>query len=233
MHSCVNCLEWDERGTRLASGSDDCCLIIWDPFEHKHVIAMNTGHVGNIFSVKFMPNLNEYILVTGAADAKIRVHDISRMETRHVFACHTSRVKRLATTPSEPFLFWSASEDGTVRQFDLRETNQVDINKIIKCLVPLKQSNGLIQVTIISGSLSSEPNRTYVSQSPGQGFHTLVPDLSFDYSSPFSDHSLPRETFLAVATYLVMCAAHAPNIVINGGRLLVPINDSDYLELCA
>ncbi|THD28587.1 26S proteasome non-ATPase regulatory subunit 7 [Fasciola hepatica] len=137
---CVNCLEWDERGTRLASGSDDCCLIIWDPFEHKHVFAMNTGHVGNIFSVKFMPNLNEYILVTGAADAKVRVHDISRMETRHVFACHTSRIKRLATTRSEPFLFWSASEDGTVRQFDLRETNQIEGARTRNVLVDLRTS---------------------------------------------------------------------------------------------
>ncbi|KAF6768248.1 hypothetical protein AHF37_04526 [Paragonimus kellicotti] len=139
---CVNCLEWNERGTHLASGSDDCCLILWDPFEHKNVFVMNTGHVGNIFSVKFLPNVNEYLIVTGAADAKVRVHDVSRMETRHVFSCHSARIKRLANTPSEPFLFWSASEDGTVRQFDLRDPTQAGCDKPRNVLVNLQTHIG-------------------------------------------------------------------------------------------
>ncbi|KAF7256003.1 hypothetical protein EG68_05922, partial [Paragonimus skrjabini miyazakii] len=139
---CVNCLEWNERGTHLASGSDDCCLILWDPFEHKNVFVMNTGHVGNIFSVKFLPNVNEYLIVTGAADAKVRVHDVSRMETRHVFSCHSARIKRLANTPSEPFLFWSASEDGTVRQFDLRDPTQAGCEKPRNVLVNLQTHIG-------------------------------------------------------------------------------------------
>ncbi|CAH8646477.1 unnamed protein product [Heterobilharzia americana] len=91
---CVNCLEWDERGTYLASGSDDRCLLIWDPFERKSLLTMNTGHVANIFSVKFMSSLNENLVVTGAADSKIRVHDIKAGQTMHVFSCHSSRVKR-------------------------------------------------------------------------------------------------------------------------------------------
>ncbi|TGZ67110.1 hypothetical protein CRM22_004980 [Opisthorchis felineus] len=139
---CVNCLEWNERGTLLASGSDDCCLILWDPFDHRSVFTMNTGHVGNIFSVKFIPNLNEYLVVTGAADAKIHVHDITRMETRHVFSCHSGRIKRLANTPSEPFLFWSAAEDGTVRQFDLRDPTQAGSAKPCNVLVNLHHHIG-------------------------------------------------------------------------------------------
>ncbi len=38
-----------------------------------------------------------------------------------MWGCCESRVKRLATSPSSPSLFWSASEDGCVRQFDVRE----------------------------------------------------------------------------------------------------------------
>ncbi|CAH8618335.1 unnamed protein product [Heterobilharzia americana] len=138
---CVNCLEWDERGTYLASGSDDRCLLIWDPFERKSLLTMNTGHVANIFSVKFMSSLNENLVVTGAADSKIRVHDIKAGQTMHVFSCHSSRVKRLANTPSEPFLFWSASEDGTCRQFDLRDPDQACTNKPCNVLVNLRFQN--------------------------------------------------------------------------------------------
>ena len=36
----------------LASGSDDHHAIIWDPFQRKLMHRVNTGHNGNIFSVK-------------------------------------------------------------------------------------------------------------------------------------------------------------------------------------
>lgn len=36
----------------LASGSDDQHAIVWDPFRHKKLTTMHTGHAANIFSVK-------------------------------------------------------------------------------------------------------------------------------------------------------------------------------------
>ena len=36
----------------LASGSDDVTAILWDPYQHKAMATMQTGHTGNIFSVK-------------------------------------------------------------------------------------------------------------------------------------------------------------------------------------
>lgn len=117
---CVNCLEWNEHGNLLASGSDDQQVIIWDPLHHKKLHAIQTGHHGNIFSVKFLPNSNDATVISGAADFKIRIHDIHSKETTHVCGCHVGRVKRLATIPNLPFMFWSAAEDGMIMQFDLR-----------------------------------------------------------------------------------------------------------------
>lgn len=124
---CVNCLEWNESGTLLASGSDDIQIILWDPFKHKKVHSIQSGHHGNIFSVKFMPKSNDRIIVSGAADFKIRVHDIGNSngagtthETTMVCSCHAGRVKRLAVAPNVPFMFWSAAEDGFILQYDLR-----------------------------------------------------------------------------------------------------------------
>ncbi|KAL4233448.1 WD and tetratricopeptide repeat-containing protein [Mactra antiquata] len=117
---CVNCLEWNEKGSLLASGSDDVQIIIWDPFREKKLTSIQTGHYGNIFSVKFLPSSNDNIIVSGAADSKVRVHDIEAKETTHIFTCHASRVKRIATAPKIPFMFWSAAEDGCIMQFDLR-----------------------------------------------------------------------------------------------------------------
>ncbi|TWW79432.1 WD and tetratricopeptide repeats protein 1 isoform X1 [Takifugu flavidus] len=136
---CVNCLEWNEQGDLLASGSDDQHAIIWDPFKHKKLTTMHTGHAANIFSVKFLPHSGDRILVTGAADTKVHVHDVSVKETIHMFSDHTNRVKRIATAPMWPNTFWSAAEDGTIRQYDLRESS--------------KRSEVLIDLTEFCGQL--------------------------------------------------------------------------------
>ena len=68
---------------------------------------------------QFLPNSNNATVVSGAADCKICVHDLNAHETTHVFSCHAGRVKRLATAPNLPFMFWSAAEDGTIMWADL------------------------------------------------------------------------------------------------------------------
>ncbi|CAG00028.1 unnamed protein product [Tetraodon nigroviridis] len=146
---CVNCLEWNEQGDLLASGSDDQHAIIWDPFKHKKLTTMHTGHAANIFSVKFLPHSGDRILITGAADTKVHVHDLSVKETIHMFSDHTNRVKRIATAPMWPHTFWSAAEDGTIRwdpgeqQYDLRESSKrsevfIDLTEFCGQLVEAK-----------------------------------------------------------------------------------------------
>ena len=38
----------------------------------------------------------------------------------HVYGCHDQRVKRLEIEPGSPNVWFTASEDGTVREFDRR-----------------------------------------------------------------------------------------------------------------
>lgn len=121
---CVNCLEWNQKGEILASGSDDVQIMLWDPFRHRKLHTIPSGHHGNIFSIKFLPYSGDSLMVSGAADFKIRVHDIHSRETTMVCGCHTSRVKRLATAASVPYVFWSAAEDGVILQFDYRSPHQ-------------------------------------------------------------------------------------------------------------
>uniref|UniRef100_A0A8C2XKH2 WD and tetratricopeptide repeats 1 n=1 Tax=Cyclopterus lumpus TaxID=8103 RepID=A0A8C2XKH2_CYCLU len=137
------CVDEDEDGKScenlLASGSDDQHAIIWDPFKHTKLTTMHTGHAANIFSVKFLPHSGDRILITGAADTKVHVHDLTVKETIHMFSDHTNRVKRIATAPMWPNTFWSAAEDGIIRQYDLRESS--------------KRSDVLIDLTEFCGQL--------------------------------------------------------------------------------
>lgn len=111
------------------SGSDDVHIIFWDPFRRKKLKAFQSGHQGNIFSVKFLPNSNDSTIASGAADCKIRVHDATALETTMACSCHVGRIKRLATAPNTPFVFWSAAEDGLVLQYDLRQPHQCSVAK--------------------------------------------------------------------------------------------------------
>ncbi|RZF46444.1 hypothetical protein LSTR_LSTR012519 [Laodelphax striatellus] len=117
---CVNCLEWNSEGQILASASDDFQVILWNPFTYKKIHKINTGHHGNIFSVKFLPCSNDRIVVTGAGDCQTLVHDINERGPISICTCPMGRVKRLATSPNVPHIYWSAAEDGVIRQYDIR-----------------------------------------------------------------------------------------------------------------
>lgn len=83
---CVNTLCWSDSGRLLASGSDDTYLNIYayQPDQHgtragtnfTFATAISTGHTNNIFSVKFMPESNDRILASCAADGQVRIFDI-------------------------------------------------------------------------------------------------------------------------------------------------------------
>ena len=124
--ACVNRLAWNASGTKLASISDDCTCVIWDMSRgpsYRVQTRIKTGHLGNIFGVAFVPATNDTCLATGAMDNQLRVLRVREDGVgvcARVYNCHSARVKHIAIHAMEGHVFWSASEDGTVAQIDVR-----------------------------------------------------------------------------------------------------------------
>ncbi|GMF45015.1 unnamed protein product [Phytophthora lilii] len=118
---CVNTLQWNERGSRLASGSDDHRVVLWDYETRRAQTVIESGHQLNIFAVCFVPGTDDHVLASGAMDNDVRVHYAPfRADASKLFRVHRDRVKAIAASWAAPKLFWTAAEDGLVYQFDLR-----------------------------------------------------------------------------------------------------------------
>jgi len=140
MSSANHSNSWSRSGKLLASGSDDRQINLYSyqpeyTSEQFHLATtIDTGHRRNIFSVKFMPHSDDRKIVSCAGDAEVRIFDIERatpvagarqvLSTSStnvkVFRSHSASVKRIVTEAS-PFYFLTCSEDGTVRQWDIRQ----------------------------------------------------------------------------------------------------------------
>jgi WD40 repeat protein len=140
---CVNSLVWNEKGTRLLSGSDDTRLKVWDieqtddyPPSYGAAGAtsvmttdsttIETGHATNIFCAKFMSFSNDRRIVSCSADGSVKYLDLDATPVVRPFNCHTNMAFEVLPDPENPNIFFSCSEDGTVRQFDLRLKDHCD-----------------------------------------------------------------------------------------------------------
>ncbi|CAN0012348.1 unnamed protein product, partial [Laminaria digitata] len=122
---CVNRLCWNDAGTRIASGSDDKTVCLFDAASGNRDLQFDTGHRRNILGVKILPCTNDQVIVTGAMDGEVRLHTapFSSQDLTECYLTQGKRIHAVEVEPGNPFVFWSASDDGAVRQFDRRLRN--------------------------------------------------------------------------------------------------------------
>ncbi|KIP04882.1 hypothetical protein PHLGIDRAFT_108939 [Phlebiopsis gigantea 11061_1 CR5-6] len=164
---CVNALSWARDGEVLLSAGDDTTVHVWKidsaitttdyPFVCDAVI--RTGHHGNIFNAQLLPHSSR--IATVARDGQVRIADVGdlvrqavtgrqaiytpRQTNCRVLRCHSDSVKRIITEDS-PDLFLTVSEDGAVRQHDLR-THHVCSDR--QCPAPLvHMRHGLSSISL-------------------------------------------------------------------------------------
>uniref|UniRef100_A0A8I5ZQG9 DDB1 and CUL4 associated factor 8-like 1 n=1 Tax=Rattus norvegicus TaxID=10116 RepID=A0A8I5ZQG9_RAT len=121
---CVNTVHFNQRGTLLASGSDDLKVIVWDWLHQRPLLNFDSGHKNNVLQAKFLPNCNDAILAMCGRDGQVRVAHLSAMAGTHMtkrLVKHGGASHRLGLEPDSPFRFLSSGEDAVVFSIDLRQ----------------------------------------------------------------------------------------------------------------
>lgn len=136
----MNTLSWNESGTLLISGSDDCRVCVWDAWTEKPRLrqAVLTAHRRNIFSSLFVPGSSDRQAVTCALDRTVQLVDLSAEKSSKLATCGQF-CSKLAFVPGCARTFLSAGVDGRASLFDLREAHgrarrtAVDLSDIGGC----------------------------------------------------------------------------------------------------
>jgi len=119
---CVNSLHFNQAGTRIASGSDDLSIIVWDWEHRRKVTSFPTGHRANVFQSKFLPG--DLLITSCSRDGQVRLAELSTtgaLRSTRKLARHNGPAHKMALVPGSQHLLLSAGEDGQVLQVDTRE----------------------------------------------------------------------------------------------------------------
>ena len=72
---CVNSVSFNSSGDRIASGSDDLHIILWDWQRNRSLLRFNTGHRANVFQSKILPG--DLLLTSCSRDGQVRLAELS------------------------------------------------------------------------------------------------------------------------------------------------------------
>ena len=116
----VRSIAWSPDGRRLASGSTDMTVRVWDAESGREILPL-PGHLEEVNSVAWNPNGES--IASASGDGKIKIWDATAGKVLRTLRGHNAQVKAVAWSPDGTRLA-SASWDETVKIWDVRTGKQ-------------------------------------------------------------------------------------------------------------
>ncbi|MCL5875413.1 MAG: WD40 repeat domain-containing protein, partial [Candidatus Dependentiae bacterium] len=117
----IESVAWSPDGTKIASGSGDYTVRIWDANNGNELRTL-TGHTNEVFSVAWSPDGTK--IASGSWDQTIRIWDVKTGRVLHTITGHGYYVYSIAWSPDSTKIA-SGSGDYTVRIWDANNGNEL------------------------------------------------------------------------------------------------------------
>ncbi|CAB3401077.1 unnamed protein product [Caenorhabditis bovis] len=115
--------QFSPDGTCLASSGYDMQIFLWNVFGDCENFAVLKGHKGAVMDLKF--NTDSSMLMTASTDKTVRIWDMETGACVRKFKSHTDIVNALHPSRRGVQLVVSASDDGSLKVFDIRTREPV------------------------------------------------------------------------------------------------------------
>ncbi|PPR05551.1 hypothetical protein CVT24_003290 [Panaeolus cyanescens] len=126
--SSVYALAVDPCGRTIASGSPERVVRLWDPRTGKRTGKL-VGHTDNIRAILISDD-SKYLL-TGSADASIKLWSLSSQKCLHTFTHHSNSVWSLYSDHPQLEVFYSGDKDGLVCRVDVDDCGDMSDGECI------------------------------------------------------------------------------------------------------
>ena len=143
----VEVLAFSPDGTKLASGSRDTTVQLWDTALNHAPVTLRK-HTGWPTVLAFSPDGK--LLASGGDDKTVQLWDTATGKSLATFTDHLSYIRALAFSPDSTMLA-SASSDGTIRFWDIETRHPLPIQitghiAYLKAAAPLSDSSTIASV---------------------------------------------------------------------------------------
>ncbi|THU80037.1 WD40 repeat-like protein [Dendrothele bispora CBS 962.96] len=200
--SSVYALATDPFGHAIASGTPERVVRLWDPRSGKRTGKL-VGHTDNIRAILISED-SRYLL-TGSADASIKLWSLANQRCLHTFTHHTDSVWSLFSSHPSLEIFYSGDRTGLVCRVDVEDCADVSEGECILLCHDTHESSpaeGINKIVAMDDNLvwtaagSSSINRWKVPLRRAARANPMVMDLETDRQlmtdSPRTSASLNR-----------------------------------------
>ncbi|NWR40662.1 DCAF8 factor, partial [Tachuris rubrigastra] len=162
---CVNTLHFNQRGTRLASGSDDLKVLVWDWLRRRPVLQFDSGHKSNVFQLALEPD-SPCTFLSAGEDAVVFTIDLRQDRPASKLVVTKEKEKKVGlytiyVNPANTFHFAVGGRDQFVRIYDQRKIDENENNGVLKKFCPHhlvnSESKANITCLVYSHDGSGEP----------------------------------------------------------------------------